>query len=253
VWAFAALGLISVVLLTAAISLRILRLAARHRELPELLIGVFFAALAIELADYGQRLLAFSQFDARPVLFCVSVGSLLLFDWLVFRPSSAVAAAVTCVTLAAVIAASSLHFASLEASIEIRMVWGLGRAISLGWAFGESFRYWRLMRRRLAFGTGDPVVANRFGLWAIWTGAMATLPIAGLVSRMLALASGGTEPWETGALIEMSPAIVVLAGFIFTFVAIAGGALWLSFFPTRSYVARIEARGPGQGAGAVAA
>jgi hypothetical protein len=250
---FAGLGLSFIVVLTAAISIRLLRRAARHRELPELLIGVFFAALAIELADYGQRLLALSQFDARPILFCISVGSLLLFDWLVFRPSSRIAAAVACATLAGVLAASSLHFAAGGTSVEIRLVWGLGRAISLGWAFGESFRYWRLMQRRLAFGTGDPIVANRFGLWAIWTGAMTVLPVAGLISRLLALANGGTEPWETGARIELTPEIAVLAGLIFSFVAIAGAALWLSFFPTRGHLARIQARTPSQGAGEVAA
>ena len=253
---FTILGLGTVVALSASISIRILWLAARNRELPELLIGVFFAAITIELADYGQRLLALSEFDARPVLFCISVGSLLLFDWLVFRPASLWAAAITCITLASVIAASSLHLATGEASLGVRMVWGLGRSISLGWAFGESFRYWRLMRKRLAIGTGDPVVANRFGLWAIWTGAIAILPIAGLVTRLIAIVGGGVEPWETGTRIVLTPALSVFALLMFVFVAVAGAALWLSFFPTRGHLARVRARAEAranQGAGFAAA
>jgi len=109
------------------------------------------------------------------------------------------------------------------------------------------------MRKRLALGTGDPVVANRFGLWAIWTGAMTFLPVSGLVTRTLALVRGGTEPWETGGAIAMTPALTVLAALIFLFVSIAGSALWLSFFPTRGHLARIEARSRRQGAGEVAA
>jgi hypothetical protein len=253
---FALLALTTVVALSAAISIRILRLAARNHQLPELLIGVFFASISIELADYGQRLLALSEIDLRPVLFCISVGSLLLFDWLVFRPAAIWAGALTCIVLAAVLAASSLHFAAGEASVGIRMVWGLGRAISLGWAFGESFRYWRLMRKRLAIGTGDPIVANRFGLWAIWTGAIAILPIAGLVTRLLALAGGGTEPWETGSRIVFTPALAVFAALVLAFVAVAGAALWQSFFPTGSHLARVQARAEArenQGAGFAAA
>jgi hypothetical protein len=239
--AIAGLGLLAVIVLTSAISVRLLRLAARHRELPELLIGVFFAAMAIELADYGQRLLGFSDFDARPVLFCISVGSLLLFDWLVFRPTSLGAATVTCITLAAVLAASSLHFASGGGSVGVRMVWGLGRAISLGWAFAESLRFWRLMQKRVAVGAGDPVVANRFALWSIWTGAMAFLPTAGVVSRTVALLRGGVEAWERGGAIELTPAMIVLAVLIFCFIGVAGSALWLSFFPTERHLARVRA------------
>jgi hypothetical protein len=52
------------------------------------------------------------------------------------------------------------------------------------WSSLESFRYWRLMRRREALGVADPLVTNRFLLWgtgsaftalAIWT---ASIPFA---------------------------------------------------------------------------
>ena len=248
----AAVALALVVLLASTIAWKLLRLAARHRELPELLIGVFFAALAIEFGDYGQRLLGLSSFDARPVLFCLSVGSLLLFDWLVFRPRSLAAAAVTCITLAVVLSASSLYFAIGAASLEIRTVWGLGRAISLGWAFGESLRYWRLMRRRVAVGAADPVVANRFALWTIWTGAMTALPVAGLVTRTIAILRGGIEPWEASGQIEMTLPMAAFMALILSFVCIAAGALWLSFFPTRRHLASVRTRAA-QGAGVVAA
>jgi hypothetical protein len=52
------------------------------------------------------------------------------------------------------------------------------------WNMTESYRYWGLLRRRIALGLADPLVTNRFFLWgtgsllssaAIWT---ASIPYA---------------------------------------------------------------------------
>jgi hypothetical protein len=48
--------------------------------------------------------------------------------------------------------------------------WAGRTAAALGIAF-ESFRYWRMLRRRLRLGLADPVVTNRFLLWGIWARA----------------------------------------------------------------------------------
>ena len=61
----------------------------------------------------------------------------------------------------------------------------LARCAVLLWLFVESAIYAQRMRRRVRLGLGDPVVANRFTLWAIWTGALACIPLFVLTLRVL--------------------------------------------------------------------
>ena len=41
------------------------------------------------------------------------------------------------------------------------------RGIALLWGGTESLRYWRLLRKRIALGLADPIVARRFLLWGV--------------------------------------------------------------------------------------
>jgi hypothetical protein len=91
------------------------------------------------------------------------------------------------------------------------------RSAALLWLFFESASYARSMRRRLRLGLADPIVANRFVLWAIWTGALALIPlfVLGLRAALAVLGAGGAT-------------------------AVAAG--WLAFFPPASYQRWIGAR-----------
>jgi hypothetical protein len=114
--------------------------------------------------------------------------------------------------------------------------------LSLAWAFGESLNYWRMLRRRRAIGLGDEVIANRFGLWTLWTGALLLFPIFILGVRILAFSTGSSN---TGVAISGDFAWAVqvaraLIAFCGPTVAIC---TWLIFFPPRRYLTRIAARG----------
>ena len=97
------------------------------------------------------------------------------------------------------------------------------------WLFVESVHYASRMRRRVRLGLGDPIVANRFTLWAIWTGALACIPLFVLALRTL----GILEAPVPGAPLPASVrAIIAMLG--------SGGAAalvacWLAFFPPAAY------------------
>ncbi len=63
------------------------------------------------------------------------------------------------------------------------------RIVPTAWACYESLRYYRSMHRRQTLGLADPIVANRFLLWSIWTGAVTFLPLVALTIRGLSIAA----------------------------------------------------------------
>jgi uncharacterized membrane protein YoaK (UPF0700 family) len=81
----------------------------------------------------------------------------------------------------------------------------------------------------MRLGLAEPLVANRFALWAIWAGALAAIPLFALGPRVAGVfvQPDPSQPfppiWRT-----------VLAA-IASSVAIAFAACWLAFFPPASY------------------
>jgi hypothetical protein len=107
------------------------------------------------------------------------------------------------------------------------------RMTAVAWAFGETLRYYALMRRRLAIGLGDPVVANRFLLWSLWTGAMLGTILVAIAVRFLLPEFGPDLPAT-----QRAP----IVGVFLLLLSTAGVALSLSFFPPRWYADRLRAR-----------
>ena len=60
------------------------------------------------------------------------------------------------------------------------------RAGAFAWPAFESGRYAAAMRRRLAIGLGDPVLADRFRLWAISSCAVSCAFIIFYMGRLFA-------------------------------------------------------------------
>jgi len=112
----------------------------------------------------------------------------------------------------------------------------LTRSFSLLWLFLESAAYAQRMRRRARLGLGDPIVANRFTLWSIWTGALACIPLFVLTLRVLGVL---VEPVPGEPLPGSVRAILLVLG---SAGAAALGAGWLAFFPPASYQRWVAAR-----------
>jgi len=182
----------------SAIGARLLGLARQTRQLPELLIGtgVFaYSSLALpsllimglpSLSVGAARVFQLLQQTAN----FVTLSAVILFTWRVFRPDAAWARAlvVAGIALAAVASWGTVSVApeTQGASAmpeQVRpyvslmvVVW----AVIFLWTGLESLRFHAMMRRRLALGLGDPLVCNRFLLWAIWGLACGALDLLDL-------------------------------------------------------------------------
>jgi hypothetical protein len=164
------------------IGIRLLRLAHRNRGLPELMLGIslliggtFGATLeagglalatTIEPHVVGMLLLV-GKLCGLVALICQGV-----FIWKVFRPNAAWAPAMIglCVALSAT-AIVGFGFSGTFATGRVPMLWFwielAARTAGSVWLVYEAIRYYGRMRRRLRLGLADPVVCNRFLLWAI--------------------------------------------------------------------------------------
>ncbi len=191
------------------------------------------AARLLSAGDVGALALALNA--ASHLAIEAAIIGLSLFTWRVFRPASHGARAfVVCV--GGVTGTLTLWLVSTSDSDQEASALALAvnatRAIPMLWAFAECARYARLMRRRVALGLADPLVANRFVLWSIWTGALGftALLLFAVRSRACWLLLHGVDPR-----VAMPAAIPVTGAIAGVAVVSAAVAVWLAFFPPASY------------------
>jgi hypothetical protein len=169
-----------------------------------------------------------------------AIACITVFAWQVFRPGSRAGCALAALLVAGNLAAGG---AVVLGGAPVPLG-GLGlavacaRASALGWLFVESTLFARTMRRRLRLGLADPVVANRFALWSVWTGAFAGIPLFAVALRALRLLEAPLpgEPLSAGLLAVLSA--LGLGG------AVAAVAVWLAFFPPSRYRRWVAAGAP---------
>jgi len=226
---------------------RLLRLARQTGKTPERWLGLAFACAGasvwlLPLAASGGLAAAQAQRIALAgqVGLTGAVSLLAVFTWRAFRPDSRRAAALAALVILANVGTCLAVVASGAPlpSGPLGLAAVLARSAALVWPFAESTGYAARMRRRLALGLADPVVANRFVLWSIWTGALAAIPLFVLALR----AAGALEPPAPGAPIPVAAraALAVLAGGG----GLAAAAGWLAFFPPAAYRRWIAATSP---------
>lgn len=229
-------GFLAFFAVALVVGVRLLALAARTRQLPELLIGL--GVLGIGPVGFGGIVLASGLAHDAPAAsrlvagaastaIGVGVAAKSLFNWRIYRPSSPVAAAAALAGSAGIaIALVAEGLASGFATEAWRGPgWHLARsALQVGcllWGACEALVYWDKMRRRVRVGLADPLVANRFLLWAIGAGAAGLGSAIGTVAQ---LATG--RPPLALAWVTMSSSLHGL---------VAAGALWLAFVPPAAY------------------
>ena len=233
---------------TAIVGIRLVLLGLRTRQAPELALGFGLTCIGIlgmPLASAG-RLPTLIGTHIGDGLFGVGValshlGLILLwvFTWTVFRRQSklglaAVAAAALCITGAAAglvaVGLGSTNMAEIfPRTRPFAAVTVTTLTLCFLWNAIESTRYSRMLERRLALGLSDPVLANRFRLWAA-VGYSSTAMCAVLgVSIALGI-----------------PPLVAPAPRLFTAVmsSIAVVTWYLSFLPPERYLAWVRRRAP---------
>jgi hypothetical protein len=210
---------------------RLLLLSRRTRQLPELLVGLFFVLLApaggLRLiadrtpSDHARTLAAIGTLGVS-----VAVALVCIFTYRTFRHGVRWAQALMLVGVAALAVGSFVEVkgAALSCDPEPHLSFLTSLFTCLGWSTYEAMRCHLMMRRRLRFRLVEPVVANRFLLYALWTGALALLPAARAIFRIVEL-TRGEVPWQ----LPMSFLSLVIAGIMFA-------AMFLNFWPPEAYL-----------------
>lgn len=172
-------GLLFVVVSTLT-SVKLLRIARRTGKSPELLMGIGLAGTGP--FGFGLSVAAGIVAASEPMqgailrlagTIAVSVASLAfaLFTQRVFRPGRGWALALVGLSTVAFIALFAVtlqdHWRAGPDQTDPAML-GRGALLSFVWAWMglECLRYRGVLRRRLALDLADPLVVNRFTLWA---------------------------------------------------------------------------------------
>jgi hypothetical protein len=238
------------VLGSALVSARLIGLARRTRQLPELLLGAAVGCTAV--LGYGAMILAMalaggSELERSPLagavneigrgLHAVGVTLFLGFVLRVFRPREpwarglALALAASLWTGLAAAAAAPKGFAQEQVGswfwwAEYAVIWSYPL-----WGTTEAFRYWVLMNRRVKLGLATPEVAERFFLWGL---AHAFLGAAVWISSLPLAMSGDAQ--QVAAATPAIRIATALAGLVSVTCSL------FAFLPPRWYRARVQAK-----------
>ena len=246
-------------LLSLLIGIQLLLRMRRHGPAPETALAAYFLFAAflgacVNIGVYGSMaddgLSIPSAIAARLLATGVllnGVGALgvYLFTWLTFRPDrrwarALVASAAAVLALGFVVQALTEGFAIVVFPGLGYWIGRLGFVFPFAWIAVESFRYHRILRRRLRLGLAEPVVTNRFLLWGVWSTATAVNAASDLVACGMYYAMTG----ETSVIIveAVAPIIVATVAVTSAVGTVAAATLLLTFFPTHGYRRWVERR-----------
>jgi hypothetical protein len=229
-------GFLAFFVVALVVGIRLVGLAARTRQLPELLMGV--GVLGIGPVGFGGVIAAMIVAERSPgaarlvgaaatIAIATGIAAKYLFNWRIYRPTSRIAMAACLAGIAGAVAAVALEGAATGFAPRAWQGngWHLMRSLvqvgCLLWGASEALVYWGKMRRRVRLGLADPLLTNRFLLWGIGAGA------AGLGSAIGAAAqfATGRPPLEQ-TWVTMSSSLHGL---------VSASALWLAFVPPLAY------------------
>jgi hypothetical protein len=221
---------------------RLVLLSTRTRALPEFCIG---AGLFL-MGGVGYPLMMVARFHtglddgtratiAVAHLVCSLSGNIAVcvFNWRVFRPDSIFAKSLTIVVagaLGGLFIAQGISPGFLGFARDGAGPWAHASyltAFAYAWAGTESTRYFLMMSKRQRLGLADPIVTDRFRLWAIGTLAAVVISTVGMVYRALGLEFQG------------SPVGGITIGTLGVAISVC---FWLAFVPPAFYRRRVGAR-----------
>lgn len=220
--------------LLVVLGVRLLHIARSERSSPEAFLGIAVLAMGP-----GAGLLRYALERTAPEIglagaTLLSIGTLAMvpFTYTVFRLGDRRAQLFG--LCAAMLVLAGLWHQYRSAGLDGRAphpspVYIASRLLVYGWAALEATRYRRMYVRRRALGLADPVIANRFLLYALWTGALALMPLVQLVG--MALGAHADAHWRA-----------FVARPIRGLGLLALASLVLTFVPPRAYVRWLERR-----------
>ena len=240
--AFTAWMLVSMLLVSMVVGVRLLLVARRTRGLPELLFGLGFLGGGIGQAfgALGARLLWTTPGPlATPLntafffIVVVATGCLFAAVWQVFCSQDRRGVVTFFVGTGAALVAYGMRFHAGD--------FGSGAVDSLGnmlftvtrvslfiWAAVEAFHSYGILRKRVRLELASPVATNQILLWGL----------AAVFSAAMTLVIGHNTITLHRSPLEdpLSMALLLL------FVILASVSMWCSFFPPAALRRRLEAR-----------
>lgn len=225
-------NLIWILLVALGVSLVSIGWRARSAAEPVLGVGIMLMGPGAGLLALALKTKIFAVGVTGVVMFGLGTTAMPVFTYLVFRrgiPAARLfAGAMVFFTLLATVHQLELIIHGTGAA-RPSLPFLFSRMLSQGWAASEALRFRRMYVKRLALGLADPVIANRFFLYAIWTGVLALMPVITITAAVAGDTIG--IAWQEAVLRPMR--LVAL---------IAATALYLTFLPPRRYIRWIEAR-----------
>jgi hypothetical protein len=235
---FAAItGLVSV-LVGWLVTARLFSLARRTRQEPERLLALTFGGLfcvgyplsgasrAPGLTGTHEGALLFALGALGMVVGIVALGR---FPLVVFRPAAGwarvLSVAITLLgTAGGIGCALAVATANSRAEMVSSIEWpAIALCASVGAAFGwnavESFRYWRIMKRRMALDLARADTTHRFLLWGVASAASTFLALS-----ILAIRASGTP------ILSPAPMTIMACSALVT-----SFCWWLAFFMPAAY------------------
>jgi hypothetical protein len=223
------------------VGVRLLRLARRTGEIPELMIGSCFisggligfpASVAAQLMASESPALARWMAMAYAVGLAVAAACILVAWWKIYHPASRWGPWVVSAWMALLawgcVTQMGRPLAELTPGAS---PWQPLRAVVQGGAYAaiawSGFRYHALLRRRLRLDLADPVVANRIWLWSVAASAV-TLQYG----YTLAI------PW----LNSLFDAATVAPAFVGTLGVVIALCITYAFYPPQGYLRWIKRR-----------
>jgi hypothetical protein len=188
--------------MAVVVGVRLMLLFWKTRQLPELCIGlgiVLIAAVGLPLSALGRLPSMLGTPFGKAVfalglsLACAGIALLFAFNWRVFRAGAGWArntmlvVSLTMVTLDLGLIHAASQGSTLSEVVHRTRPWATGIVamvvLAFAWGGFEALRYYRLLRRRRALGLADPVVTNRFLLWAVadWAAVVLCASVAGFL------------------------------------------------------------------------
>ncbi|HME68965.1 MAG TPA: hypothetical protein VKM54_03755 [Myxococcota bacterium] len=223
------------------VSLRLLGLWRKTRQLPELTAGMgllgigplgFCVLLGGPTLAPGTRF-AYLSFVTGLAVQALGFLSASVFTWRVFRPGARWARAFP-IVLGAGLAVALVGYMVVPIGSG-QPLWHFHldiwlKATCLAWGAAESLGYWRVTRQRVAIGFADAVVSASFLCWGIALSA-AALGFLGIYFAVLALRPG--EHLGAGVEVALSSCGMITAS-----------ALFLAFLPPKAYARWLATRSP---------
>jgi len=233
---FASLAGLVTLALSIFVGARLLYAAARTRRPPEVAMGIYqalvvgaiviYAVLRARAATTADWMQFFGWVVVANGMIALGVVALAVGIRRIYRVSDAWAAPL-CMGLSTWVLVGWIWTSLGDAlPTTVAPTWQnacfvAARSSVYMWGAVESVRFHRMMRRRVALGLADPVVAHQVLMWGLFSLCMGTLAVASLAAGVIL---GDAYPTSTLALL-ITPTVSLAASI----------CLWLGFFPPAFY------------------